>query len=141
MTKQKQDVEEGNVAQSRKDGTMTTEEGKVVDAQTGVVTDEDGTNDKARVLSFEEVETLVGDLEPGDEGWVPLNDKGEITGPAQKGNAPIGELSAKVYMPPDARVPPLTTPSGALLSHRMNPDTSANISERPRTEPKEEADE
>lgn len=110
-----------NVAQSQKDGTMTTEEGVVVDAKTGVAT-EDPESEKARVLSYKEVEALVGELEPGDEGWLPLNEKGEITGPAKKGNAPIGTLSAKVVMPIEERPHPLQTPSGAHIMHRMNPD-------------------
>lgn len=113
-----------NVEQSKQDGTMTTDQGKVVDAKTGVVVEEQQPNEDHGALSYEEVEELLGDLEPGDIGWVPLDEKGFITGPAQKGNAPIGQLSAKVYCPPDSRIPPLTTPAGALLSKKMNPDTT-----------------
>ena len=121
MAKKEQPLD--NIEQSKRDGTLTTQEGTVVDAKTGVPVDKDNPNEKDGALSHEEVEALLGDLEPGDTGWVPLDEKGNITGPAKKGNAPIGTLSASVYCPPDSRVPPLTTPAGALLSKRMNPDT------------------
>lgn len=118
MTKAKQD----NVEQSKESGTVTTEEGKVVDATTGVASEDNPVAEKVRVLSFDEVEKLVGDLEPGDEGWVPLNTKGEIIGPAQKGMPPRDTVAARVVAPQDTRPHPLTTPSGAHLTHRMNPD-------------------
>jgi hypothetical protein len=122
MTKAKNDPKVDNVEQSKQDGTVTTDEGKVVDARTGVAAEKPENEDHG-ALSYEEVEGLLGDLEPGDEGWVPLDEKGFIIGPAKKGKAPIGTLSASVYCPPDSRIPPLTTPAGALLSKKMNPDT------------------
>lgn len=111
-----------NVEQSKKDGTVTTEEGKVVEAQTGESAEDNEIAEKSKVLSFDEAAELVGDLLPGDEGWVPLNAKGEITGPAKKGTPPKDQLAARVVAPEDTRPHPLTTPSGAHLTHRMNPD-------------------
>lgn len=118
MTKAKQD----NVEQSKKDGTVTTEEGKVVEAQTGEAAEDNEIAEKSRVLSFDEAAELVGDLLPGEVGWVPLNAKGEIIGPAKKGIPPKDQPAARVAAPEDTRPHPLTTPSGAHLTHRMNPD-------------------
>jgi hypothetical protein len=125
MTKAKVD----NVEQSKRDGTVTTEEGVVVDAKTGVATEDTAEGEKARELSFDEVADLVGELEPGDEGWVPLDEKGNITGPAKKGKAPKGQLAASVVAPIDTRPHALQTPSGAHLMKRMNPDP--DLLERP----------
>lgn len=117
MTKSRTD---DNVEQSKRDGTVTTEEGVVVDAKTGEA--DDPAQDKGRVLSFDEVKDLVGELEPGDEGWVPLGEKGEIIGAAKKGLPPQGVPSARVVAPVDDRPHLLQTPSGAHLTHRMNAD-------------------
>lgn len=116
-----------NKAQSQKTGTAQTEEGTTVSTDTGgpVAKKEDETPEKAKILSREEQENLVGELEPGEEGWVPLNEVGEIIGPAKKGKAPADQLSARVVAPIDDRTPALTTPSGAPLTHRMNPDTTS----------------
>lgn len=133
MTKAKEDkaAPTDNMEQSKKDGTVTTEEGEVVDAGTGVAAAPDPAAEKARELSWDEVEALRGDLEPGDEGWIELSDKGEPIGVAKKGKAPIGVLSASVICPIDSRPHGLATPSGANLSARMNPD--ANRSEQRNT--------
>lgn len=129
MTKAKVD----NMEQSKKDGTVTTEEGKVLEANPGAVvaTEVDPAAEKARELSYDEVEALLGDLEPGDEGWIELSVKGEPIGVAHKGKAPIGTLSASVVCPVDSRPHVLQTPSGAHLMKRMNPD--ANRIERVNT--------
>lgn len=135
MTKHKDEVTTGttnlntdNVEQSERTGTVQTEEGLTADAKTGVVAS-DPAADKARTLSYEEAEALVGELEPGDEGYVPLNEKGEIIGAAKKGKPPEGVLAAKVVAPVDSRPHPLQTPSGAHLSKRMNPQPA--LTERP----------
>lgn len=111
-----------NVKQSEETGTVQTEEGKTVDAKSGVAAEGEAESEKAKLLSYAEAEKLVGDLEPGDEGWLPLNEKGEIIGPAKKGTPPKGQLATRVVAPIDDRPHPIQTPSGAHLSHRMNAD-------------------
>lgn len=75
-------------------------------------------------LSFDEVKGLVGELKPGEFGWVKLSDEGEPTGAATKeppapGSGAYARVSAPNY--PKER-DELTTPSGAPIMPHMNPN-------------------
>lgn len=85
-----------------------------------------------RVLSWEEQEAIVGDLPPGESGFLPLDELGHIAGPAKKGNKypDDGQRYKTIYRPaqPDRNL--LLTPSGAPLTNRMQADVNP-----PRSEP------
>lgn len=105
--------------------TLKTEEGKKVEPISPAIPEgaeqEHPETEKVRVLSHEEQEELIGELEPGEEGYLPLDEKGNITGPAKKGKPPEGTLGASVVAPADTRPPALMTPSGAPITARMSP--------------------
>lgn len=112
------------------DGTATTEEGKKVELTPPAVpegapdVDEEKVEHKGRALSEEEVDKLVGDLEPGESGWIPLDEKGKPTGPAKKGTPPEGQLAHTVVAPARPPRQAIMTPSGAPITDNMNPDPS-----------------
>jgi hypothetical protein len=114
------------MAKQLKDGTAYTDEGKHVELESPAVpgdgTPVDPPEAKDDSLSRDEQEALVGDLEPGDVGHLPLNKDGTIAGPAKKGPIPDGTLAASVQRPSDDRQYVLSTPAGAPLSKRLNPD-------------------
>lgn len=128
VTKEKQETHA--VSKQEKD-VVKTSEGQEVKLQSPAVgkgeepeqTEEQ--RDKHRPLSDEELEGLMGELEPGEEGWIPLSPEGEPTGPAQKGMAPPDQLAHKVVAPVLPPRPSITTPSGAPITNQMNPDPQA----------------
>lgn len=118
------------IKQSAKTGTATTDEGKEVELVSPAVPDgakdvnELSEDEKNAPLTRDEQQALLGELEPGESGWVPLDDKGRVTGPAQKGIPPVDQPAARVIAPADTRPPLLATPSGAPVTKHMQPDPS-----------------
>lgn len=116
--------------ESKQSGTVTTDEGKMVDVSKvkgpaipdgAPAVDAESPADKARLLNWDEQRELIGELQPGDEGYLPLDEDGNIIGPAKKGVPPEGVLAAKVVAAFDTRPDLLQTPAGAPISARMNP--------------------
>jgi hypothetical protein len=67
----------------------------------------------------EETKQFVGDLKPGEVGYIKLGEDGKPTGAATK-TAPEGAYATVVV--PHRPVPEeITTPTGAPLTHNMNP--------------------
>ena len=108
------------VKESIDSGKLTTENNVKVEAKGPAVGGHLEEHEEARPLTYEEQEEIVGDLEYGESGWIPLTETGEIAGPAQKGQPPSNQPFALVVRPADTRTPLITTPSGALLSNRLN---------------------
>lgn len=110
---------------TKKTDELKTEEGKTVKAVSPAVPENAEVQhpeaEKAAILTHKEQEALIGELEPGEEGYLPLDEKGNITGPAKKGKPPEGTLGAAVVAPADTRPPALMTPSGAPITGRMSP--------------------
>jgi hypothetical protein len=113
-----------------KDGMATTDEGKKVELTPPAVTDTAAVDpelvEKARMLTEEEADNLAGELEPGEEGWIPLDEHGTPTGPAQKGEPPKDQLAARVVAPASPPRQAVMTPSGAPITKQMNPDPTIN---------------
>lgn len=74
------------------------------------------------VLSAEEIKGLVGDLEPGDVGYVKLDPKGKPIGAATREHPKGDELVAPVLGAAARIYDELTTPSGAPITNQMNPE-------------------
>lgn len=123
----KRNVNDSTKAQSKKDGTVVTDEGKKVEATGPAIPDgaadvnEESPEHKARILNWDEQKELIGELEPGDEGYLPTDRDGNITGPAKKGPIPEGTFGVPVTAAFDQRPDLLQTPSGAPITARMNP--------------------
>lgn len=114
------------VKQSAKDGTVTTDEGKKVEAVSPAIphpAPEVGSEEEdVALLSVDEQEKFLGELKPGEAGYIPLNPDGTIAGPAKRGTPGEGELAARVMAVGTRRADVLVTPSGAPLTVRMQPD-------------------
>lgn len=67
-----------------------------------------------------EARDLVGELEPGEDGWLPLDEEGNVTGPAKKGIPPEDQQACKVFHSAEKGI--LLTPAGAPIAKRMNAD-------------------
>lgn len=81
---------------------------------------EEEANERNHAISAEEEMKLVGDLAPGEEGWLPIDEYGKPTGPAQKGTPPEGTRAARVMgVPPVNKPVALQTPSGAHVTNQM----------------------
>lgn len=81
--------------------------------------------EKVRSLKYEEQEKYLGDLEPGDEGYLPLDENGYVAGPATKEKPARGQKWCRVVSPAASRPPLLQTPSGSPLANFMNPDAES----------------
>lgn len=117
MTSKKQN---DTVAESKKTGEMTTDSGKKVEAISPAVphgAENAVETDEPKVIR---TEALVGELSPGEEGFLPLDAEGHPIGPAQKTHEGM-EFWAPVQAPGNAPAPDLVTPSGAPITERMNP--------------------
>jgi hypothetical protein len=114
------DEESANAAKTLDD--VTTDSGEPVE-QAGPVAIEvpDDHYPAHRPLTDDELEDLVGDLEPGEDGFLPLDPKGRIIGPAQKGQPAADQLGAPVHAVVQRTPLTLTTPSGAPITTFMNP--------------------
>lgn len=97
-----------------------TDEGKAVEATGPVATEvEDKPSDDP--FTDEELNDLVGELEPGETGWLPLDRLGRVTGPAKKGKPGPDELGCAVQAVIQRQPMVLQTPAGAPILKRMNP--------------------
>ena len=116
--------DKGNVEQSKTEGTVTDDSGRTATATSPAVPD--GAFEKklaAEGFTEQELEDLAANLKAGESGWLPLDEYGRVTGPAQTGVPPEGQLAAKVVAiaAPIPRI--LQTPSGAPISKTMNPSS------------------
>jgi hypothetical protein len=73
-------------------------------------------------LPTAEVSALVGELEPGDLGYVPLDLEGKPSGPAVvtppvEDDTPHAPVYAQIVAPSEE----LSTPAGAPITNQMNP--------------------
>lgn len=132
LGKDKSTAQTNPVEESKDTATATTDDGRTV-STAGVVAvgenapdvseqnDEDNPN---RELTGDEQAELVGELTLGEKGWLPLNEEGFVTGPARRGQAPEGQHFAAVQCTGEGnfRGRGLTTPSGAPVLRKMNPD-------------------
>lgn len=100
---------------------VKTDEGEPVEATGPVMTEIDESYPKHRALTDDELKDLVGELEPGEDGYLPLDPKGRITGPAKRGKPPEDQLGAAVHAVVQRAPLTLTTPSGAPITTYMNP--------------------
>lgn len=78
--------------------------------------------DEAEILDNEFLLGWVGELEPGESGYLPSDAEGNVKGPAKRGPIPVGEFGIPVVARVDTTPAPITTPSGAPILKRMNPD-------------------
>jgi hypothetical protein len=67
-----------------------------------------------------ELKSLRGELDPGYQAFVPLDDKGNPSGPAEDWEP--GKPQAAVFAPPPHPSDELVTPSGAPITNQMNPN-------------------
>lgn len=114
------------VAESLKDGKATTDSGARVELTAPAVAHgAEFASEDADLGSFseKEMETLAGELENGDEGYLPLDKDGNVLGPAKKGYPAEGEYGAPVWLSPRDG---LLTPAGAPIQKRMNIDPNLN---------------
>lgn len=108
--------------ESKRTGEVTTDEGLSVEATSPAIPHgAEYAREEDEGLTREEQEKLCGDLEEGDEGYLPTDAEGNVTGPAVKDRDKAGEWAVKVFYSPDEGH--LLTPSGAPISKRMNPDS------------------
>lgn len=108
---------------------VSTDEGEPVE-QAGPVMVEVPEPQKNTPLTDEELSELVGELEPGDEGYLPLDAHGHIIGSAKKGKPPQGEFGAAVRAIVQRQPLALATPSGAPITKMMNPSFAAPVKPR-----------
>lgn len=81
---------------------------------------------RPKLLTKDEQKGLVGELKPGDMGWLEIDEKGKPVGSATL-EPPKGKRAIPVEVPAIPEVPDLMTPSGAhLLDNRMNPSPQAD---------------
>lgn len=131
-------------------GIVETDEGKKIDlakvrgaaipdGAPGIDEEGDSASEKARILNWDEQKELLGELNPGEEGYLPLDEDGNVIGPAKRGVPPKGTLGARVVAPADTRPDLLSTPSGAPIMARMNPSFDEEKGEEEMEERKEEA--
>lgn len=82
------------------------------------------TETKPESTSFtpEEVKQFLGDLKPGEVGWVELDDHGKPTGAATKEPPPPGKPVARVVGAIRSVFDEVTTPTGAPITKHMNPE-------------------
>jgi hypothetical protein len=106
--------------ESQETGEVTTDEGIKVKAVSPAIPHgaEYEQDEESEAFTADEQETLLGELEPGEEGYLPTDEEGNVTGPAVKEQP---EFSVKVYAHQKEKY--LLTPSGAEIYKRMNPDT------------------
>lgn len=104
--------------------------GKVDDSDRSHFDDKDDNSvehhEDDRALTWEEQEAIVGEIPPGESGFLPLDELGHIAGPAIKSeNYPDeGKRYKTIFRPaqPDRNL--LLTPAGAPLTNRMQPDVN-----------------
>lgn len=73
----------------------------------------------------DQLRSLRGELKPGEQGYIPLDDQGKPHGSALRDRPADGEqIVAPVWAPPPHPSEELVTPSGAPITTRMNPDHS-----------------
>lgn len=77
--------------------------------------------DKPKVLSDEELQSLKGELEPGESGWLPIDKFGNPTGLAVR-ERPDDGLYVAVHIPRPDPSKEMTTSSGAPVMEGMNPN-------------------
>jgi hypothetical protein len=75
-----------------------------------------------RTFTKDEIKNLAGELQPGEVGWVELDEEGTPTGPARKEPPPPGTPTAKVVGTLTTKMDEITTPTGAPITKHMNPD-------------------
>lgn len=136
---------DNNVDQSKKDGTVTTNEGKKVEATSPAIpagAEDKAINDEkaeknAIIVEEEDIKSYYGELEAGDKGWIPLEEDGRLAGPAKKGRPPENQPFVEVYRhgPPHGEV---TTMSGAPLMKIMNPTIIKKEDEPATREPRDD---
>lgn len=113
-----------NEAQSRKDGTVTTDEGKRVEATSPVIphgAENVVEDDKNEIFSHDELLKLVGKRQPGDEVYLPTDAEGNLKGTIVDEVGDAGEWFVPAMISQDGEG--IVTPSGAPIMKRMNPDT------------------
>ena len=87
--------------------------------------------DKLKVDARGPFDHLVGELLPGQHGWLPLDDNGAPSGPAVRDQPEPPQAACRVYaMIPTEGGDLLVTNSGAPLSDIMQPNTDV-IPEEP----------
>lgn len=110
-------------AESKKTGEVTTESGEKVKATPPAINTPVGTTaeeDAPKDLTLDEQEALVGELEPGETGWVELDKDGKPKGKAKRGIPPADTPVAAVLVSPHFIRNIITTPAGAPLTNKMN---------------------
>jgi hypothetical protein len=80
-----------------------------------------------RFFTMDEISALAGDLQPGEIGWVKLDENGTPTGAAVRespflGGDTAGETWARVVGTTTRKYDEIVTPSGAPVTRFMNPD-------------------
>lgn len=74
----------------------------------------------AATYSPDELKKFVGDLKPGEVGWVALDEHGEPSG-APTREPPEGKPAARIVHNVPNVVDEVTTPTGAPITKHMNP--------------------
>lgn len=121
------------VEESKADGTATTDDGRTVSTSGSVAVPEDapdvneeGEENVNAALDIETQQELCGELTANELGYLPLDEFGFITGPAKRGEPPEGQHFARVVKNGDFQKgfagQVLTTPAGAPITRKMNPD-------------------
>ena len=72
---------------------------------------------KPHILDNEEQEAKMGELEPGDAGWIELDEKGTPTGTATN-VPPVNKPAAPVVGVVESQPRTLATPGGAFLTDK-----------------------
>lgn len=127
-------------AQSRKDGTVTTDSGIEVEATSPVIPHgaehavEDTEN---RVFTREETLSLIGKFEPGDKVYLPTDEEGNLQGSVVEDLDSAGEWFVPAFI--SSKGDEILTSSGAPIMKRMNPDTREEQGEKPEKTDEEKA--
>lgn len=122
-----------HVAESRKDGTVTTDEGKRVEATPPAIphgAENVVEDDKNEVFTKGQLLSMIGDFEPGTKVYLPTDAEGNLKGTMTEDLGEAGEWFVPAMITNDGEG--IVTPSGAPISKRMNPDTPEEAgTERP----------
>jgi len=110
------------VDQKKPDDKEIADEKKKAAGKSAVINTPGGSADSgAELLSVEEIQGMVGDLEPGDIGYIPLDEEGKPTGAAISVMPTDGTLVAPVLAQAPVVYDELSTPAGAPITTMMNP--------------------
>lgn len=113
-----------HVAESRKDGTVTTDEGKKVEATSPAIphgAENVVEDDKNDTFTKDQLLSMIGDFEPGDKVYLPTDAEGNLKGTLTEDLDEAGEWFVPAFVTMDGEG--IATPSGAPIMKRMNPDT------------------